>query len=53
LAFAPWTVVKEMKSGTFTWDADDDHQGQYTLEWLPERDRGAALADLGVADDDF
>lgn len=51
--YPPWSVVAEMQSGVFTWDWDDLHQGQYTVEWLPENEREAVLADLGIAPDDF
>jgi hypothetical protein len=51
--YPPWIVVTEMQSGIFTWDADDLHQGQYAVEWLPESEREAVLADLGIAHDDF
>ena len=51
--YPPWSVVAEMQSGTFTWDPDDLHQGEFTVEWLPEREREAVLADIGIAHDDF
>jgi len=51
--YPPWTVVAEMQAGRFTWDTHDAHQGKYTVEWLPETEREAALADLGITPDDF
>ena len=42
-----------MRSGTFTWDEDDPHQGAYTVEWLPEAEREPVLRDLGISQDDF
>lgn len=51
--YPPWSVVAEMQSGTFTWDEDDVHRGQYAVEWLDDEERDAVLADLGIAHDDF
>lgn len=51
--YAPWTVVREMRSGTFSWDQDDAHRGDYTVEWLPEEARQAALSALKIEQDDF
>jgi len=42
-----------MQSGIFTWDADDLHQGHYSVEWLSESEHEAALADLGIMHADF
>jgi hypothetical protein len=51
--YPPWTVVREMQSGTFSWDQDDAHRGQYSIEWLPEEARQAALSALDIGPDDF
>jgi hypothetical protein len=51
--YPPWTTVREMRSGTFTWDQDDAHRGCYTVEWLPEEARQEALAALRIGPDDF
>lgn len=51
--YAPWTVVREMQSGTFSWDQDDAHRGDYTVEWLPEEARQAVLSALNIGPDDF
>ena len=45
--YAPSTVVREMQSGTFSWDRDDANRGDYTVEWLPESARQAVLSELG------
>lgn len=34
--YPPWTVVREMLAGTFSWDEEDAHHGVYAVEWLPE-----------------
>ena len=51
--YPPWSVVAEMQSGIFVWEADDPHRGQYTDEWLPEEERAGALKDLGTTLEDF
>jgi hypothetical protein len=51
--YPPWTVVTEILSGTFSWDLDDVHRGQYEVEWLSEIEREAVRADLRIAYDDF
>jgi hypothetical protein len=51
--YPPWSVVAEMQSGTFTWDADDVHHGHYAVGWLTNSERDAALVDLGIERDDF
>ena len=51
--YPPWIVVTEMQAGTFTWEENDIHRGQYTVEWLRESEREGALADLGIAQEDF
>lgn len=51
--YPPWTVVREMQSGTFSWDQDDAYRGDYTVEWLPEEARQAMLSALNIGPDDF
>lgn len=51
--YPPWTMVREMRSGTFSWDEEDEHRGHYTVEWLPERARQEALAALHIPPEDF
>ena len=51
--YPPWTVVREMQSGTFSWDEDDEHRGDYTVEWLPEEARHEVLAALYIRPEDF
>lgn len=51
--YPPWTVVREMQSGTFTWEQDDAHRVDYTVEWLPEEARQEALSALRIGPDDF
>jgi hypothetical protein len=51
--YPPWTVVRDMQSGIFSWDQEDAHRGQYTVEWLPETERQAMLSELGIEADDF
>ena len=51
--YPPWTVVREMSSGTFSWEEDDAHRGEYTVEWLPEEARQKALVALGIRPEDF
>jgi hypothetical protein len=51
--YPPWTAVRELQSGTFSWDDGDAHRGEYTVEWLSEGEREAAWSVLGLSPDDF
>jgi hypothetical protein len=51
--YPPWTSVREIHSGTFTWDEGDARRGEYTAEWLTEGEREAAWAALGLTPGDF
>jgi hypothetical protein len=51
--YPPWTVVSEIRAGTFTWDDGGDHDGTYTVHWLPEPDRQRMLTALAIRPEDF
>jgi hypothetical protein len=51
--YPPWTVVRDMQSGTFSCEQEDAYHGGYTVEWLPEKERQAMLSRLGIGPDDF
>lgn len=51
--YPPWIVVSQIKSGTFIWEKDDVHRGEYKAEWLPQTQRAEMLADLGIGPNDF
>jgi hypothetical protein len=51
--YPPWTVVREMLSGTFIWDQDDGHRGDYAVEWLSEEARQETLSALRIGPADF
>lgn len=49
----PWTYVREIRDGTFSWPYPGPRGGDYTVEWLPDDEREAMWAELGVTLDDF
>jgi len=51
--YSPWTYVREMQSGTFSWEEDEAYRGDYTVEWLPNGARQEMLSTLGIGPDDF
>jgi hypothetical protein len=51
--YPPWTYVREIQDGTFSWPHPGPRGGDYTVEWLPGDERGAMWAELGVTLDDF
>lgn len=51
--YPPWTTVAEIQRGIFVWEAAGPRSGEYEVEWLPEGDRQARWAQLGIAFDDF
>ena len=51
--YPPWTTVREIQSGTFTWDEGEAHRGEYTAEWLTDDEREAVRSSLGIRPDDF
>lgn len=51
--YPPWIVVREMQSGTFSWDGPDEHRGHYVVDWLPEEARREVLAGLRIRPEDF
>lgn len=46
--YPPWTTVADIWDGVFVGDSAGPHSGEYTVEWLPEPERGAQWAALGV-----
>ena len=40
-------------SGTFIWDQDDGHRGDYAVEWLSEEARQETLSALRIGPADF
>ena len=51
--YPPWTIVREIQSGTLLWDEAGAHEGTYTAEWLTGADLEAARSALGLTADDF
>jgi hypothetical protein len=51
--YPPWTTVADIWNGVFVWDSARPHSGEYTAEWLPEGEREARWAALGVTLEDF
>jgi hypothetical protein len=51
--YPPWTTVRELQSGTFTWDGGDAHRGEYAAEWLTEDDSEAVRSSLRIRPEDF
>ena len=47
------TVVREMLAGTFSWDEEDAHYGDYTVEWLPEESALETRSRLRIGAEDF
>jgi hypothetical protein len=50
--YPPWSVVTEIKAGTFTWD-HGPRSGTYTATWLPEAESVAKRDELGIGPNDF
>ena len=51
--YPPWTVVRDLDEGTFTWEEGDSRDGTYEVTWLPVEEREAVRAAVGVTPDDF
>jgi hypothetical protein len=51
--YPPWTTVTEICNGVFVWDVRGSHSDEYTAEWLPDEEREARWAALGLTLDDF
>ena len=51
--YPPWTYVREIWDGTFSWPYPGPRSGEYTVEWLPDDEREAKWAELGVTLNDF
>lgn len=51
--YPPWTVVREMLAGAFSWDEEDVHQGDYAVEWLPQEVARKTRSRLKIEAEDF
>ena len=51
--YPPWGVVREIQSGTFSWDEDDARRGTYGGEWLAQAERERMLVELNIGPEDF
>jgi hypothetical protein len=51
--YPPWTYVREIWDGEFIWPYPGPRNGEYTVEWLPDDEREAKWAELGITLADF